>query len=166
MANLSDTKDEDWKSAFDLNLMSVIRFTSEFSGPMIDKGWGRILNVTSTLAKEPSSPMVLSATMRAGVSAFTKSVSYDLADKGVTINTICPGGVLTDRLTNLVQQSSSSQGISYEEALANSQKSIPIGRFASVEEFSEIATFLISDQGGYLTGISLMADGGLTKGIF
>jgi len=166
LGSFLEFEDEDWESAFDTNLMSVVRFTTIFAERMIKNKWGRILNVTSTLAKEPSSPMVLSATMRAGVSAFTKSISYDLAESGVTINTICPGGVLTKRLSSLVEQSAKKQNITFEQALHNSEKSIPIGRFASVEEFSEIALFLLSEQGGYLTGMSLMADGGLTKSFF
>ena len=73
---------------------------------------------------------------------------------------------MTERLKSLVKESAKNQGITYEEALKASQDSIPIGRFASPSEFADIATFILSDKGRYLTGVSLMADGGLTKGIF
>ena len=111
--------------------------------------------------------MVLSASMRAGVSAFTKAVSSEMAPYGVTINTICPGGVLTQRMKNLVEISAKKQKKKdFDEILKESVNSIPLGRFATPEEFSKIVLFLVSEHAEYITGVSLMADGGLTKGIF
>lgn len=158
--------DNAWDAALEQNLQSVIRFTRAVAPHMIRKKWGRIINITSTLAKEPTSPMVLSATARAGVSAFSKAVSIELAPHGVTINTLCPGGVLTNRLRDLLQASAQKQNKSYTEALAQSLATIPLGRFATPEEFADVLVFLASERGCYLTGTTLMVDGGLTRSVF
>ena len=166
MGSFLEQNDETWAVAINNNLMSTIRFSTCASRVMLKNNWGRIINITSSLAKEPTAAMVLSATARAGVSAFSKSISSELAAKGITINTLCPGGVLTDRLVNLIKTAADSQNRPYEEVLQESQNSIPIGRFASTEEFADVLLFLASENGRYVTGVSLMVDGGLTKGVF
>lgn len=155
-----------WLEAYFQNFYSTVNFTKKFAPDMKKKNWGRIINITSSLAKEPTPQMVLSASMRAGVSAFSKSISTELAPYGITVNTVCPGGVLTERLEKLVKISAKKEKIDFEKMLKKNVESIPIGRFASIEEFADVVTFLISERGKYLTGLSLMADGGLTKGIF
>tara|TARA_B110000240_G_C13511029_1_gene459388 strand:+ start:1334 stop:2107 length:774 start_codon:yes stop_codon:yes gene_type:complete len=155
--------DESWFNAFEINLMSVIRFSTTFAPIMKASNWGRILSITSTIAKEPSPMMVLSATMRAGVAAFNKSISTELAPYNITVNAICPGGVLTDRLIGLVKEISKNNNKSYEESLKESENSIPMNRFATVEEIAKTAFFLTSEEGSYITGIQLSVDGGLSK---
>ena len=152
-----------WMSAFEISLMSVIRFSTTFAPVMKNNNWGRILSITSTIAKEPSPLMVLSATMRAGVAAFNKSISTELAPHNITVNAICPGGVLTDRLVSLVRQKSLSDERPYEDVLKESENSIPIKRFATVEEIAKTANFLCSEDGSYITGVQLSVDGGLSK---
>ena len=155
--------EEAWMSAFQISLMSVIRFSTTFAPVMKNNNWGRILSITSTIAKEPSPMMVLSATMRAGVAAFNKAISSELAPYNITVNAICPGGVLTDRLITLVEEIAKKKNQPFEEALKESEKSIPINRFASVEEIAKTASFLTSEDGSYITGIQLSVDGGLSK---
>ena len=156
--------DEDaWKSAFEISLMSVIRFSTTFAPVMKENNWGRILSITSTIAKEPSPIMVLSATMRAGVAAFNKAISIELASYNITVNAICPGGVFTDRLVSLLKKKSIIDDKLYEDVLKESEKSIPIKRFASVEEIAKTASFLCSEDGSYITGVQLSVDGGLSK---
>lgn len=155
--------EETWNSAFEINLMSNIRFSTTFAPVMKQNNWGRILSITSTIAKEPSPVMVLSATMRAGVAAFNKAISTELAPFNITVNAICPGGVLTDRLKNLVKNISSKNNKSYEKALKESENSIPIKRFATVDEIAKTAYFLCSENGSYITGVQLSVDGGLSK---
>ena len=155
--------DDVWMSAYQTNLMSVIRFTRKIVPQMKSNNWGRILCITSTIAKEPSPAMVLSATMRAGVAAFNKSISTELAPFNITVNAICPGGVLTDRLVSLVKQKSEIENRLYEDVLKESENSIPIKRFADVEEIAKTASFLCSQEGSYITGVQLSVDGGLSK---
>ena len=152
-----------WESALQTNLMSVIRFSKEFTPIMKKNNWGRIVSITSTIAKEPSPLMVLSATARAGVAAFSKAISTELAVNNITVNVICPGGVLTDRLISLVKNRAELEKRPYEEVLKESEKSIPIQRFASVEEIAGTVSFLCSEKGRYITGVQLSVDGGLTK---
>jgi 3-oxoacyl-[acyl-carrier protein] reductase len=158
--------EDDWNTTIELTLRSMIRLTTLALPQMIDRKWGRIVTITSTVAKEPSPTMVLSATARAGVTAFTKSVSTELAPKGITINTVCPGGVFTDRLRDLLETRSKSEGIPFEELVHNNEKTIPIERYASPDEIADYVVFLCSERGRYITGTALCVDGGLTKGMF
>lgn len=161
-----DHDDMAWQNAIDLNLMSVIRFTRTAVPLMKAGGWGRIVNITSTLAKEPTSGMVLSATARAGVSAFSKAVAAEIAPMGITINTVCPGGVRTDRLVSLFETMAEQQEKSAEALIEGAVASIPMGRFAEPEEFAQFVVFLTSERAGYITGTTLSVDGGLTKGVY
>ncbi len=158
--------DQIWDAAIQLNLMSVIRFTRAMLPYMKEKKWGRIVSITSTVAKEPSPTMVLSATLRAGVSAFTKAVSSEYAADNITLNVICPGGVLTDRLSSLLKQNAETTNRNYDELLCESQNMIPAKRFANPDEIANTVTFLCSEAGSYITGTSIMVDGGLTKSYF
>jgi 3-oxoacyl-[acyl-carrier protein] reductase len=162
---LMSISETDWDNALQLSLRSAIRFTKEVIPGMLEHQWGRIVNVSSTVAKEPGPSMILSATARAGLAAFSKAVSTEYAAAGITVNTVCPGGVLTDRLKSLLEARSKAEGKPYDELLEQSQKSIPIGRFASPEEFAETVVFLCSEPARYVTGTYLSVDGGLTKGM-
>ena len=152
-----------WESAIQTNLLSVIRFTKAVSLVMRDNNWGRIVSISSTIAKEPSPAMVLSATTRAGVAAFSKAISTELAPFNITVNVICPGGVLTDRLNSLIKTRSERENREISEILNESQESIPMKRFATPEEIANSVLFLVSESGGYITGVSLAVDGGLLK---
>ena len=158
--------DETWTAAFELNLMSAIRFTRAVAPVMKDRRWGRIVNVTSTLAKEPTPQMVLSATIRAGVSTFSKAIAAELAPFNITINTVCPGGVKTDRLVSLFSEIARKNGKDPQELIRNSEESIPIGRFAEADEFAQMVLFLLSEKGSYVTGTTISIDGAATKSVF
>jgi 3-oxoacyl-[acyl-carrier protein] reductase len=158
--------EESWNSALQQNLLSVIRFSRSVAPLMIEQKYGRILNITSTLAKEPSAAMVLSATARAGVSAFAKSISAELAPHGITVNTLAPGGVTTDRLMSLLEKQSQAEEIPFEAAMSRAVASVPLGRMATPSEFASVAVFLASEAASYVTGANIMVDGGLTRSIF
>jgi 3-oxoacyl-[acyl-carrier protein] reductase len=166
MGSFLDHDDEAWLAALQLNLLSTVRFTKACVPGMKNRQWGRIVNITSSLAKEPSAPMVLSATARAGVSAFSKSVSHELAVDNITINTILPGGVKTDRLLSLMQQRADADGIALDDLVKTRAENLPIKRFAEPGEIADVVTFLTSERGGYVTGTSIAVDGGLTKSTF
>lgn len=155
-----------WRRAYELNLYSVVNYSTLAAALMKENKWGRILNITSFLAKEPTSAMVLSATMRAGVSAFSKAISIELAEHGVTVNTICPSAVLTDRMVNLTRVAAERESKTYDEILDNAKATIPAGRFSTPEEIGDLAAFLASDRAAYITGVSHLIDGGLSKSYF
>lgn len=155
-----------WHAAVQTNLLSVVTFTRAAAEVMKAAGYGRIINITTVLAKEPTPAMVLSGTLRAGVSAFSKAISTELIKSGVCINTVCPAAVLTERAESLTRVAAERDGISYEEALARAQKGLPIGRLAAPIELGDVVAFLCSPKAGYISGVSLMVDGGVTRAVF
>ncbi len=161
-----EASSEDWDRAIQVNLLGQIRLVREFIPEMAERKFGRIIFISSTIAREPSSSMVLSATTRAGISAFAKSISTQFASSNVTVNSILLGGVLTHRLESLIQTSAQSQETSFMDMKAKFLSNIPVGRFAEPSEISRVVTFLVSADSGYITGQSIAIDGGLLKGYF
>lgn len=155
-----------WYTAMEKTLLAPINFSQAVAPVMKEHGWGRIINITSLQAKEPSPDMVLSATFRAGVSAFSKAISIELAPFGITVNTVCPSAVLTDRMVNLTQLIAERDSKTYDEVLDVAKAKIPMARFSSPEEIANLVAFLASDEAGYITGQSLSIDGGLSKATF
>lgn len=158
--------EQDWQDAINLTLLSTVRMTTLAVPGMQARGWGRIVTVTSSTAKEPVPTMILSCTARAGVTGFMKALATDLAPQGITVNVAAPGGVLTDRIRDLTKARAEVDGASYDDLLTQSEKTIPLGRFATPEEFASYVVFLCSDQARYITGTSLNIDGGLSKSAF
>lgn len=152
-----------WDLAIQINLMSVIRFSKEVAPIMKKNKWGRIISITSTVSKEPSPSMVLSATTRAGVASFTKAISLELAEENITANVILPGGVKTDRLTSLIEASAKKENKSIEDLIKEIEEGIPAKRFAEPKEVAEVIAFLVSEKGAYINGVSLAVDGSLLK---
>jgi len=161
-----EADDADWLDALQLNLLSTIRMSRAIAPSMKAQNWGRIITIGSTIMKEPSPQMVLSATARAGMTAFSKAISFELAPFGITVNSIATGGVQTDRLETLFQSIADKNGQNVDELINNAAESIPIGRFASPEEFARMILFLCSDGGQYVTGQCIAIDGGLMKSAF
>jgi 3-oxoacyl-[acyl-carrier protein] reductase len=155
-----------WTRAIDQTFLSVVRFSRAVVPSMKERQWGRIITISSTVAREPSPAMVLSASARAAVSAFTKAIASELAPFGITANVLLPGGVQTERLESLVRAGAEKDGMTFEQGIARSVAMIPAGRFATPEEFAAVAVFLASEEGRYVTGVSLAVDGGLTRSIF
>lgn len=163
MGNFSEFDNEVWLNAFNLSLLSVVITTRIFSPYMKEKNWGRFINITSSNAIEPTSEMVLSSTLRSGVSAFTKSASFELIKSNITMNTICPGGVKTDRFNQLANDAAKKNNIPVEEIIKKSEQGIPIGRLASPKELGDLTTYLCSPLSDYITGRTISIDGGLLK---
>ena len=153
-----------WDKAIQTNMLSVVRFSKLVLPIMKKKNWGRIVTITSTVTKEPSPEMILSATTRGGLSAFSKAIAIEYAKFNITANNICPGGVLTDRLRNLFKKKSKREKFNYNKLLENARKSIAANRFAEPKEIANIVLFLASEHGSYINGVSLSVDGSLTRG--
>lgn len=163
--NISQTNNKDWHDAYKNNLMSVVNLI-KYTIPIMKKNkWGRILTISSTVAKEPPPSMVLSASMRAGVIAFNKAVSIDLAKYNINSNVLCLGGVLTDRLLSLIKLGAKKKRINVKKELKNIENIIPAKRIASIHEIANTAAFLLSEKNTYITGQSISIDGGLSKSI-
>jgi 3-oxoacyl-[acyl-carrier protein] reductase len=158
--------EEEWQNAINSNLLSVVRFSALVIPGMKEKGWGRIINLTSTAAREPAPGMVLSNVTRAGVAAYSKTLAHEVGPLGITVNTILTGGCLTERLYLLLRKKIEGTGQSLEEALLEVEKTIPVRHIATPDEFAQTILFLASPEAGYLTGTSIPLDGGASKSIF
>ncbi len=132
---------------------------------MKEKRWGRIINMTSISVKQPIDGLILSNTIRAGVVGFAKTLSNELAPYNITVNNVCPGYTLTDRVRNLAKVTAEKEGVTPEEIIKRWESQIPMGRLGTPEEFAALVTFLASEQAGYITGASIHIDGGWYKGV-
>lgn len=155
-----------WRDAIARNFMSVVRFCAAVGPGMKSRGWGRIVNLTSLTGKEPDGGMVLSATTRAAVAAYAKTLAGELGPYGVTVNTVLTGGVLTERAYGLIRQEISTTGESLEKALERIAATLPVRHIASPDEFAKAVLFLCSDASSYVTGIAMPIDGGASHTVF
>ncbi|MDQ0243713.1 3-oxoacyl-[acyl-carrier protein] reductase [Bacillus fengqiuensis] len=156
--------DEDWQKSFELNLLSYIRIIREVLPDMKKEG-GRIINIASTSIKQPIPGLILSNTFRLGIVGLTKTLSVELAPYNILINTVAPGRIATERTDHLDQMNADKQGISREAAADQSKKAIPLGRYGTPEEFAKVVTFLVSEASTYITGSSVLVDGGMVTSI-
>lgn len=153
----TDLSEDAWTKAYDLTLMSAVRLAHKALPAMQERGWGRVINVTSVSVKEPIDTLTLSNAFRAAVTGFAKTLSVEIAAQGVTVNNVAPGYTATERLNELFES---------EEDRTALEKRIPIKRFAAPEEVAAAAVFLASQQAAYITGQTLVVDGGATKAVF
>lgn len=154
-----------WQKAFELNLLSYIRFIREVLPDMKKAGGGRIINVASSSIKQPIPGLILSNTFRLGIVGMTKTLAEELAPYQILINTVAPGRIATERVAHLDRLKADKLDKPYEEVVAASKNSIPLRRYGTPEEFAKVVTFLVSDASTYITGSSLLVDGGMVSAI-
>ncbi|MFI8688035.1 SDR family oxidoreductase [Rossellomorea sp. NPDC077527] len=157
--------DDDWQYAFELNLLSYIRTIREVIPHMKKKNGGRIVNIASSSTKQSIDGLILSNTFRTGMVGLSKSLSRELAQDQILINTVGPGRIATDRVAELDQLNAEKRNISVDELKSMSEKAIPIGRYGEPEEFAKVIAFLVSEANTYLTGQSLVVDGGMVTAL-
>ena len=157
--------DAQWQAAFELNLLSTIRFIREVLPHMRKKRWGRIVNIQSSSVKQPIDGLILSNTLRPGVVGLAKTLSVELAKDNILINTVCPGIILTDRLRTFVAHRAREVGKSFEEYLPTWVANVPLGRIGSPEELATMVVFLASERASYVTGVTVQVDGGLIRSL-
>ena len=157
--------DDLWLFGVRLNLMSTIIMTREAVPAMMEKRWGRIINMTSVSVKQPIDGLILSNTVRSGVIGLAKTLSNELAPYNVTVNNVCPGYTMTERVRSLAVVVGEKEGTTPEAVIKKWESSVPMGRLGTPEEFAALVTFLASEQAGYITGASIQIDGGYYKGI-
>jgi 3-oxoacyl-[acyl-carrier protein] reductase len=152
---------EDWREGLERALLQVVKWTEDVVPHM--KGWGRIVNIVSTTVKQSNDDLLLSDSIRPGVIGYSKAASRALAPKGITINSILPGLIRTDRAMELAEIRAAKEKIPVEEALRARSAEIPAGRLGEPEEVGALAAFLCS--AAYITGTSIVIDGGLTRAL-
>jgi 3-oxoacyl-[acyl-carrier protein] reductase len=154
----TDQPAEAWQRAIELNLLSTINLARAAVPIMRKAQWGRILCLTSLAAKQPLPGLILSTTARAGVLGFSKALSDEVASDGITVNSICPGFIATERVQELTR--------SKPDAMKQMLAQIPIGRIGNPSELAAAVTFLASEPASYITGAVLQVDGGFIRSIF
>lgn len=157
--------DNDWDIAFNLNLMSAVRLIREALPALKASKRGRIVNLTGYGVKEPMTDLVVSDSVRAGVTVMAKTIASDLAPYGITVNNIAPGPIMTDRLTEILSERARHSGLSSDEQFQRFAQTIPVRRMGQPEEIGDLCAYLCSTQAGYLTGQTIVVDGGINRSI-
>jgi 3-oxoacyl-[acyl-carrier protein] reductase len=156
---------EDWDAATALLLRSTVELTAAALPGMKERGWGRVLVVTSVAVKQPVDNLILSNSLRAAVTGYAKTLSREVAMQGITVNTILPGYTATERVTDLNRANAEREGVEPEEIQARLEASIAMGRLAEPEELAALAAFLASERASYVTGAAIAVDGGWVRGL-
>jgi len=164
-ASFEQAGDGDWDIGYRLNLMSAVRLIREALPALKASGRGRIVNLTGYGVKEPMSDLVVSDSVRAGVTVMAKTIATDLAPYGITVNNIAPGPIMTDRLTEILSARAKSLGITSDEAFKRFAQTIPVRRMGRPNEIGDLCAYLCSPQAGYLTGQTIVVDGGVNRSI-
>jgi 3-oxoacyl-[acyl-carrier protein] reductase len=155
-----------WRAGVDATIMNVVRLCHVVLPAMRERRYGRIVHLTSFVAKQPLGLLTISSTLRAGLSALTKAMATEFAPEGVTVNAILPGHFLTDRQIEINELRARAAGVTREAWEQTLLAGIPARRFGRPEELAEVAAFLLSEPAAYLTGTSIQVDGGLVGGTF
>jgi 3-oxoacyl-[acyl-carrier protein] reductase len=155
--------DDAWQSAFELNLLSYVRTIRASLPHLRTANGGRVVNFASTAVKSPIDDLILSNTFRTGILGLTKTLASELGRDGILINVLGPGRVLTERIEQLDVMRAKKAGISVEQVRADTRRTIPLGRYGTPEEYAKIAVFLGSPANTYITGQSVLVDGGMVR---
>lgn len=156
---------EDYQQAFDLLFKSVVLTTELALKHMQKKKWGRIINVASISVKEPLNYLALSNSIRAAVVTWSKSLAYDIAQDGITANSVLTGYFDTDRIAQLNTKKAEKMGVTPEEVRSTMEEQVPMKRIGKPEEYGYLVAFLASDKAAYITGTNIPIDGGLLKSL-
>ncbi|WP_348753348.1 SDR family oxidoreductase [uncultured Aquincola sp.] len=159
---------EAWIAALDANMLTPIELIKATVDGMAERGFGRVVNITSGAVKAPIDVLGLSNGARSGLTGFVAGLARQsrLAGRNVTLNNLLPGAFDTDRLRKTMQAGAAKSGVSVDDMADRRRQGIPAQRFGSAEEFGAICAFMCSAQAGYLTGQNILLDGGAYPGTF
>jgi 3-oxoacyl-[acyl-carrier protein] reductase len=158
--DFGDFGDGDWQRSFELTLLSAIRLTRLALPALRESGRGRVVNITSMAVKEINDGLLLSNALRPGVIGWAKHLSREEGPHGITVNSIAPGYIDTERLRYLYSTEADP-----DAARRRDEQTIPLRRFGSPDEIASAAAFLCSTEAAYITGVTMLVDGGLTRGL-
>ena len=163
-ALVDEMTDEAWQNALDLNLNAVFWGSRRALRYMLERGWGRIINISSVEGKQGNKPAVSHyITNKHAINGLTKAVATEYGTRGITCNAICPGAIETDTMRELGPQAAAGAGITYQQFLDNYAAESAIKRLNTVEEVAAMATLLASELGAGITGSLINVDGGTSQ---
>ncbi|MEE2974842.1 MAG: SDR family oxidoreductase [Thermodesulfobacteriota bacterium] len=164
--DIEELNESQLDEAINKNLKSTFTLTKLVLPIMQNNNWGRIINITSSSAKQPIDGLLLSNITRAAVTGFAKSISNQYAKYNILVNNVLPGRIITNRIIELAEKKAKETGKPIEMVLDSMGNDLPIGRLGKPDEFASMVTFLCSEKASYITGNSINIDGGLIKSIF
>ena len=156
---------EEWQRALELNFLSTVYFAREVIPHMQRKRWGRIITLTSITTKQPVADLVLSNAVRAAVVGLVKSLANEFGKDGILVNNVGPGFTATDRLKELAKARASASGKGEQEILEGWAADAPLKRLGEPREVAETIVWLASERASYITGQTVLVDGGMYKGL-
>jgi 3-oxoacyl-[acyl-carrier protein] reductase len=156
---------EQWDEAIKLTLLSAVELARQVLPGMKERRWGRIINITSIAVKQPVDGLLLSNSLRAGLTGFARTLANEVAAEGITVNNVMPGYTRTERLVELLEFLARKQGITIEEVRATWEKEIPMARLGEPRELAATIAFLASERASYITGTSIQVDGGWIRSL-
>ncbi len=163
--SFEETPQDAWEKAHRLTLQSAVSFCRRVIPAMKERRWGRILSITSLTVKQPSETLILSNAYRTALTAFSKTLAGELGPFGITVNCVCPGYTDTERLQDLSDRMAAKRKVRPEEIRREWETSIPAGRLGRPGEVADLIAFLASERAGYVTGASILVDGGLVRAL-
>lgn len=159
-------QDIDWQEAINLTMMSALRISKLVLPRMKEKKWGRIINISSVSVKTPVTNLFLSNSIRLGVLGWAKALSDEVAESGITVNTVCPGITRTNRIKDLFSEGAKTSGKTLKEIEEQTALGIPMRRIGEPEDLAGLIAFLASERSSYMTGLAIQVDGGSARTYF
>jgi 3-oxoacyl-[acyl-carrier protein] reductase len=154
-----------WQRSFEITLRSAIELTRAVLPGMRERRWGRVLHVTSLTVKQPIDGLMLSTSIRAALTGFSRALANEVATQGITVNTILPGFMNTERVVELNEATAAREGVPVAEVDRRVREQIPMRRIGEPNELAALAVFLASERASYITGQSIAVDGGWIRSL-
>ena len=155
-----DWNRDDWIKALDANMLTPIALIKALVPAMMERGWGRVVNITSGSVRSPIAQLGLSNSARAGLTGYVAGTSRQVAKNGVVMNNLLPGSHDTDRIRSLTESTRQREGLTWDEAVAKRNAANPTGRIGTAEEFGATCAFMCSQYAGFMIGQNILLDGG------
>ncbi|MBI3297646.1 MAG: SDR family oxidoreductase [Elusimicrobia bacterium] len=162
---IGDLTEEQWQKGFDNTVLNAVRMVALASPQMKEAKWGRIVHITSLVAKDPDPVLSISSTLRAGLGAMSRLQAKELGPHGITVNCVLPGSTDTDRQTHLLEIRAHKSGLHIDEERKRAALAVPVRRLAKPEEIGDVIAFLCSERAGYVSGAQIVVDGAITHGL-
>jgi 3-oxoacyl-[acyl-carrier protein] reductase len=165
LARAATASEELWTTAIQRSLLFFARMSREAVPHLKQQGGGRIINILASTVYQPIPNLALSGATRMGVVAFAKSLADEVGRDNILVNNVCPGSILTDRMLSNVTSRAKEMGIPVEEALAQRASETALGRIGQPMELAYLVAFLASGKSSYITGTTILVDGGLVRAV-